>query len=60
MIGKKFLISGMAIEVVAESGDKWQTRNLTTNETVLMDKSVLEKAIKLGKAEDITGPDEQQ
>ena len=57
MIGKRFLISGMEIEIVSDAGDKWQTRNLTTNETVLFDKAFLEKAIKLAKAEEITNSD---
>ncbi|MGD8525964.1 MAG: hypothetical protein PVJ63_06920 [Thioalkalispiraceae bacterium] len=57
MIGKKFMISGMQIEIVADEGSKWQVHNLTTNETIFMDKSVLEKSIKLGKAEEITALD---
>ena len=43
----------MLIEVVSDEGDKWKVRNITTNETIFMDKSVLEKSIKLGKAEEI-------
>jgi hypothetical protein len=58
MIGKIFVISGMRIEVVADAGDKWETRNITTNETVFFDKSVLEKAVKLGKAEEISDLDD--
>jgi len=54
MIGKKFMISGMSIEIVSDDGDRWETRNLTTKETIFMDKLVLEHAIKLGKAEEIT------
>jgi hypothetical protein len=57
MIGKKFLISGMRIEVVADAGDKWEARNLTTGESVLFDKPVLDKAIRLGKAEAIPDSD---
>lgn len=57
MIGKKFTISGMLIEIVSDEEGKWETRNVTTNETVFFDKSVLEKAIKLGKAEEILDPD---
>ena len=49
------MIAGMRIEIMSDEGDKWQTRNLTTNESVLFDKSVLEKAVKLGKAEEIPG-----
>ena len=54
MIGKKFMISGMTIEIISDKGDKWETRNSTTKEVVLMNKSVLDKAIKLGKAEEVT------
>lgn len=53
MMGKKYIISGMRIEIVADNGEKWETRNITTRETVYFDKSVLLKAIKLGKAEEI-------
>jgi hypothetical protein len=51
MIGKKIIISGMTIEVVADDGDRWETRNITTRETVFFKKSVLEDAIRLGKAD---------
>ena len=54
MIGKKFIISGMTLEIVSDEGDRWETRNSTTKETVYMNKSVLDKAIKLGKAEEVT------
>ena len=54
MIGKKFMISGMVIEVVSDDGDRWETRNITTKETIFMNKTVLQKAIKLGKAEEVT------
>lgn len=57
MIGKKFMISGMLIEIVSENDNKWETRNLTTNEVVYFDKDVLDKAIRLGKAEEIPGLD---
>lgn len=53
MIGKKFMISGMSLEIMSDAGDKWETRNITTAETVYFDKSVLLNAIKLGKAEEI-------
>ena len=52
------MISGMLIEIVSDEGDQWETRNITTNETVFFDKSVLEKAIKLGKAEAISDLDD--
>jgi hypothetical protein len=57
MIGRKFTISGMTIEIIAEDGERWETRNLTTRATVFIDKAVLQKAIRLGKAEEISGQD---
>jgi hypothetical protein len=54
LIGKKVMISGMVIEIVSEDGERWETRNITTKETVFFKKSVLEQAIKLGKAEVIS------
>lgn len=57
MIGKKLMISGMAIEVISDAGDLWETRNITTSETVFFNKSVLQNAIKLGKAEEISESD---
>jgi hypothetical protein len=53
MVGKKFMISGMAIEIISDEGQRWEARNITTKETVFIDKSVLQNAIKLGKAEEI-------
>lgn len=50
ILGKNFTISGMVIKIVSEESDKWETRNVTTNETIFFKKSVLENAIKLGKA----------
>ncbi len=58
MIGKKFMISGMAIEIVSDAGEEWKTRNITTNEIVFFKKSMLTTAIKLGKAEQIAEPDQ--
>ena len=52
MIGKNIMISGMVIEIVSDDGDRWETRNITTKETVFFDKSVLQNAIRLGKAEE--------
>ena len=51
MIGKKIIISGMTLEVVADEDDRWECRNMTTRETIFMKKSVIRDAIKLGKAE---------
>jgi len=49
----------MKIEIVSDNGDQWESRNLTTGETVPFDKSVLERAIKLGKAEEILDLDDK-
>lgn len=54
LMGKKFMISGMTIDIISDAGDKWETRNITTRETVFMNKLVLQNAIKLGKAEEVT------
>ena len=53
MISKKFIISGMLMEVIADAGEKWKLLNHTTNETVFLEKTFLEKSIKLGKAEEV-------
>lgn len=53
MIGKKFMISGMVIEVVSDDGERWKTLNNTTRETVYFNKKFLIDAVKLGKAEEI-------
>lgn len=60
MIGKKFMISGMVLEVISDAGERWETRNITTKDTVLMKKSILQNAIKLGKAEEITEADNKE
>jgi hypothetical protein len=60
LIGKKVMISGMVIEIVSEDGERWETRNITTKETVFFKKSVLEQAIKLGKAEVIAEADAKE
>ena len=52
MIGKKFVISGMVIEIISDDSDRWKTLNITTKETVFFDKVFLKDAIKLGKAEE--------
>lgn len=53
LTGRKFVISGMTIEVIAENGEQLETQNLTTHETIMMKKSVLLHAIRLGKAEEL-------
>jgi len=47
------MIAGMSIEVISDDGEKYKTLNITTKETIFFNKSVLESAIKLGKAEEI-------
>jgi len=54
LIGKTFVISGMSIEIVSDNGERYETRNITTKETIFFNKSVLQNAIKLGKAEEIS------
>lgn len=54
MIGRKFIITGMTIEIVSDQNEKWETRNTTTNESIYIDKLVLQNAIKLGKAESVS------
>jgi hypothetical protein len=58
MTGKKSIISGMAIEI--SDDERWECRNITTKETVFIKKSVLKDAIKLGKAEVISGLDDNE
>lgn len=58
MIGKKIVISGMTIEVISGDKERWECRNMTTQETVFMKKSVIENAIKLGKAEVVSALDD--
>ena len=57
MIGKQFIISGMVIEIISDDGDRWEAHNLTSKKTVFIKKSVLQTAIKLGKAEVVAKPD---
>jgi len=57
MLGKRLRIAGMVIEVISDEGDRWMTRNVTTKEKVAFQKTVLENAIKLGKAEEVSGID---
>ena len=53
-LGKQYQIAGMVLEIIADEGEQWRLRNLTTQQTILMDKVVLEKSIKLGKAEEVS------
>ena len=54
MTGKKISIAGMTIEITADAGEQWKTRNITTGETIMMDKKMLLDAVKLGKAEEVS------
>ena len=54
MTGKQYKISGMTVEIIADDGERWKMHNVTTNEIIYFDKATLEKAIKLGKAEEVT------
>jgi hypothetical protein len=60
MIGKKVIISGMAIEIISDDDERWVCRNITTKETVFIKKSVLKDAIKLAKAEVISELDDNE
>ena len=60
MIGKKYEISGMTLEITADAGEKWETINLTTKEIVYFNKTQLQDAIKLGKANEVLDDDEEQ
>ncbi|MCW8888516.1 MAG: hypothetical protein OQK25_05590 [Gammaproteobacteria bacterium] len=59
LIGRTFVISGMTIEVIADDGGRYETRNTTTRETIFFNRAVLENAIKLGKAEEISPLEDQ-
>ena len=53
LAGKTFSIAGMRLEVIEEEGDRWKTRNTTTNEIVYLKKSMLDQAIRFGQAEEV-------
>ena len=50
----------MTIEIISDDGERWETRNITTRDTVYLKKTTLENAIRLGKAEEIFESDDQQ
>ncbi|MDH3353843.1 MAG: hypothetical protein OEL79_01365 [Chromatiales bacterium] len=60
LIGKTFVISGMSIKIIADDGERYETRNITTQETIFFKKLVLQNAIKLGKAEEILPLDDKE
>lgn len=41
----------MLIEIVSDDGENWSCRNVTMGEPLVMKKTLIEKAIKLGQAE---------
>lgn len=53
MIGKKFEILGIVIEIISDDGDRWKTRNIITKETDVINKQVLLNGIRLGKAKEV-------
>lgn len=55
LVGKTIDIAGMVVEIIADRDQKWECRNRTTGETIQMDKAMIERAIKLGKAEFLDG-----
>lgn len=54
MIGKKFEILGIVIEIISDDGDRWKTRNIITKETDVINKQVLLNGIRLGKAKEVS------
>ena len=52
-IGDQYSLSGMTVEILADLGDQWDTRNLTTGDKAPFDKAMLSRAIRLGIAEKI-------
>ena len=60
MIGKHIMISGMVIEIVSDAGERWEAQNTTTQETIFIDKAVLNNAIKLAKAEVVSEFDDKE
>ena len=60
IVGKRFAISGMTIDVLSDEGDKYQVRNLTTRDIIELDKTMLVNAIRLGKAEQVSATGEPE
>ena len=55
-IGTTIEIAGMRIEILADTGDSWRCRNLTTGEALAMQKAVIDKAIRFGQATVLSPP----
>lgn len=58
LVGKKVEFSGMVIEIIADDGESLKCNNITTKQSLIMQKAVLVKAIKLGKAEVVSDQEE--
>ncbi|MCW8888905.1 MAG: hypothetical protein OQK25_07575 [Gammaproteobacteria bacterium] len=54
MIGKRFELPDMIIEIISDNGDSWKTRCIATKKTDLMNKQVLQNAIRLGRAKEVS------
>ena len=59
MVGKKYEISGMTLEIIGDAGEKWETINMTTKDIVYFNKIQLQDAIKLGKVSEIIDDGEE-
>lgn len=56
--GDRIRISGMVVEILAEeSVESWRCRNVTTQEEIVMRKEVIDRAVRLGKAEPVARRD---
>ena len=53
MIGKKYEIKGLKIEIVKDLGDKWGVDSSTNQDVDSIDKEVLDDAINISDAVEI-------
>ncbi len=54
MIGKKYEIAGMILDIIGDAGEPWEVKNMTTQEIIFFNKIQLQDAIKLGKVVDVS------
>jgi hypothetical protein len=54
MIGKKYEIAGMILEIKDDAGEEWVIINTTTKDIINFNKIQLQDAIKLGKVVDVS------
>jgi len=54
MIGKKYEIAGMILDIIGDAGEQWEVKNMTTQEIIFFNKIQLQDAIKLGKVVDVS------